>query len=127
MVIHIILLYKRLKNKLSCWKNLIKFTLLGIKTGKNCCIHGKLGITLHPSAVIIIGDNFYMSNGKHINPLSGNNEGHFHVEKNALLKIGSNVGLSSTRIWCSKQILIGNNVKIGGEVKIIDTDAHSLY
>ncbi len=39
---------------------------------------------------------------------------------------GDNVGISSTAIICHKGITIGDNVKIGGNVVIYDTDFHSL-
>lgn len=34
--------------------------------------------------------------------------------------------MSSTVLWAHKEIIIGNNVKIGGNCTIIDTDSHSL-
>lgn len=42
------------------------------------------------------------------------------------LKIGNNVGMSSTAIICNHEIDIGNNVTIGGNTFIYDTDFHSL-
>ena len=100
--------------------------MLGVKYGKHSCIHGKLGTTIYPTANVVIGDYFYMSNGGHVNALAGNCEGHFHVEDNAKLHIGNHVAISSSRIWCAKSVEIGNHVLIGGNVTIIDTDAHSL-
>ena len=43
-----------------------------------------------------------------------------------LLNIGNNVGISSSCIYCSEKIVIGNNVKVGANSLIIDTDSHSL-
>lgn len=126
MLRQIIKTSKRIVNKLYSFYNLIKFRLYGIKIKKNCCIHGCVGLTLDKSAKFEIGNDFYMSNGFHINPLCGNSQGHFHVENDAQLIIGNGVGASSIRIWCSKRINIGNHVKLGGNVIIIDTDAHSL-
>lgn len=34
--------------------------------------------------------------------------------------------MSSTVLWCHKKIAIDNNVKIGGNCIIIDTDAHNI-
>lgn len=45
---------------------------------------------------------------------------------NSKLSIHNNVGVSSSCIWCSKSITIGNNVKIGSGCVILDTDSHSL-
>lgn len=48
------------------------------------------------------------------------------VEKNAWLKIGNNVGISTSTIYCANEIIIGNNTLIGGGSRIQDTDFHSL-
>lgn len=48
------------------------------------------------------------------------------VVRNGILVIGENVGMSSTAIVCHKKIEIGNNVRIGGNTVIYDTDFHSL-
>lgn len=44
----------------------------------------------------------------------------------ANLSIGNNVGMSSPTIWCDENIVIGNDVRIGALVTILDTDCHSL-
>lgn len=73
-----------------------------------------------------IGKNFRMNNGIHGNPIGCYDRCTFFVNRNAVLNIGDNVGVSQTAIICHKSIEIGNNVKIGGGVKIYDTDFHSL-
>lgn len=42
------------------------------------------------------------------------------------MTIGHNVGMSSPTIWCDEKIVIGNDVRIGALVTIMDTDCHSL-
>ena len=42
----------------------------------------------------------------------------------ARLIIGDNCGFSGTSIWCFDSITIGNNVKAGANVVIMDGDAH---
>ena len=44
----------------------------------------------------------------------------------ALVKIGKGVRMSGTTICATKRIVIGNNVCIGANVTIVDTDFHSL-
>ncbi|MBN1180697.1 MAG: acyltransferase [Bacteroidales bacterium] len=73
-----------------------------------------------------VGNNFIMNNREMSNPI-----GRFHrcsiiVGKRGNLKIGNNVGMSSTAIVCHNCIEIGDFVKIGGNVVIYDTDFHSL-
>jgi len=122
----IILQLKRVKNKLSCYKNRIKLKIIGIQYGKNCIIHGNLGIKLNSDSIVQIGDDFYLSSGNHINPLAKNLQGHICVNKGAKLIIGNRVGMSSPVIWAHKSIKIGNHVKFGANVIVMDSDAHSL-
>ena len=42
----------------------------------------------------------------------------------AHLIIGDNCGFSGTSIWCFDSITIGNNVRVGANVVIMDGDAH---
>lgn len=48
------------------------------------------------------------------------------VADNATLTIGNDTGISNTSIHCYQEVTIGNYVKIGGGVKLFDTDFHSL-
>ena len=43
---------------------------------------------------------------------------------NAKLIIGRNCGFSGISVWCFDKIIIGNNVKVGANVVIMDGDAH---
>lgn len=49
----------------------------------------------------------------------------FHVPTGVLV-IGSHVGMSSVSISCRERVTIGDHVMLGGGVKIMDSDAHSL-
>lgn len=73
-----------------------------------------------------IGNNFAMNNGITGNPIGCYDSCTFFVDKGASLRIGENVGISQAAIVCTKDVVIGNFVKIGGGVKIYDTDFHSL-
>ena len=48
------------------------------------------------------------------------------VLANATLTIGDNSGMNGAMIYCSKQVVIGNHVKIGGGTRISDSNHHSL-
>ena len=117
---------KRIQNKRSCYQNRIKLRLYNVKYGRNCIAHGHFGLKIASNSVLEIGDNFYMSNGNHINPLARNIQGHICVNKGAKLVIGNDVGMSSPILWAHKSITIGNHVKLGANVIIMDSDAHSL-
>ena len=98
----------------------------GAVLGRNVQIPGKLNLVTSGNNVIGIGDNFYFSSGDAVNPISSNLQGAIYLENGASLKIGNNVGMSSTRMWVRDSVTIGNNVKIGACVLITDTDAHPL-
>lgn len=100
--------------------------MYGVSYGRNCVIQGKAYVKLSPTAVCKIGDNFYFSSGRCINALCANRLGAIYATDNASVIIGNNVGMSSTVLWCHESITIGNNVKIGGNCILIDTDSHSL-
>jgi acetyltransferase-like isoleucine patch superfamily enzyme len=72
-----------------------------------------------------IGDNFLMNNGN-FNAIGRQQPCCFIVQRNGVLIIGDNVGISDSALVCYKSITIGNNVTIGGNVVIYDTDFHSL-
>lgn len=97
----------------------------GVVFGKNLCVPGKVLWSIC-GGKIKIGDNFYFSSGYGVNPISSNLQGAIYMEKGASLKIGNNVGMSSTRMWIHDSVTIGDNVKIGACVLITDTDAHPL-
>lgn len=78
------------------------------------------------TAKITIGNNFTFTSGESFNPLCRNIRGAIHATENAEIKIGDNVGISSACIWAKEKIEIGNNVLIGGDCILLDTDAHNL-
>ena len=105
--------------------NRLFFHLKGVTFGQNMTIMGKVSVIGGGS--ITIGDDFYMTSGDHVNPISSNQQGAFFTDNSeAKIYIGNNVGMSSTRMWISKGLTIGNNVKIGACVLLIDTDSHPI-
>lgn len=104
-------------NKLWFWTNKVIY-------GRNMCVMGK--VYLNITGKMTIGDNFMMTSGCAINPISSNQKAAFYVEPNATVNIGNYVGMSSTRMWIAKGLTIGNNVNIGAGVLIMDTDCHQV-
>lgn len=116
---------KRIRNRCSSYYNLLRLNLYGIEHGNHCVIHGKLYINLFSTAKVKIGNDLYFSSGWGINALCANKCGMIYATDNARITIGDNVGMSSTVLWCHKEITIGNHVKIGGNCILMDTDAHN--
>lgn len=73
-----------------------------------------------------IGDNFKLNSLPEGNAVGGNCRSVISVEKDAVLEIGNNVGISSSIIVARCSIKIGDNVKIGGGTYILDSDFHSI-
>ncbi len=114
-----------LRVRFSPYINRLVLKSKGVKYGANCMILGRLNIS--GCGNITIGDNFYFSSGNAVNPISSNLQGAILTDNPAAtIKIGDNVGMSSTRMWVHDTLMIGNNVNIGACVLIIDTDCHEL-
>lgn len=110
--------------KLSPLYNRLWFWTNKIIVGKNMCAIGK--VYLNIMGKMSIGDNFMMTSGSAINPISSNQKAAFYVEPNATVSIGNNVGMSGTRMWIAEGLDIGDNVHIGAGVLLIDTDCHQM-
>ncbi|KIA93822.1 hypothetical protein OC25_11190 [Pedobacter kyungheensis] len=98
----------------------------GIAYGKNLIVQGVLDIQIGKDVNIIIGDSCTFKSGRGLNPLSRNIKGSISVEDKATLLIGNNCGFSSVCLWSHQSITIGNQVNIGADTIIMDSDAHSL-
>ena len=94
--------------------------------GKNFASNGKTLLRLKKSSRIQIGDNVKLNNGERFNSIGRQDRCVITVRAGAELIIGNNVGISSSALFCNKRIVIGNDVKVGGNVCIYDTDFHSL-
>jgi acetyltransferase-like isoleucine patch superfamily enzyme len=106
--------------------NRIKFKLSGVNCGMRAHIAGNLQLKTGKKSKITIGNNFTLNSGNFYNPLSRNIKACIVLQPHATLIIGNNVGLSSVCVWVHKSLKIGNNVKIGGDSIILDSNAHSL-
>lgn len=96
------------------------------RIGANAVSNGFAFIRCKKGASITIGNNLKLNNGERFNSIGRQSQCVIAVRANATLIIGNNVGISSSAIFCSQKITIGDNVKIGGNVCIYDTDFHSL-
>lgn len=118
--------YNKIKGAFWWRYNRIKFNLLDVQFGENLIVKGHIYIDKETDSNFIIGDNCVIKSGDNLNPLSRNIRSSMYVSENAKLIIGNNCGFSSVCIWAHKSINIGNNVNIGADTIIMDSDAHSL-
>jgi len=106
--------------------NRLKFRFCGIKFEEGMNVYNKIYVNVHPTAQVSIGHNFTFSSGSGFNPLSRNIRGCIFAAEKANIIIGNNVGISSATLRAKESIQIGDNVKIGSDCILLDTDAHNL-
>ena len=106
--------------------NKIYFFLNNIKYGKNFRVFNHLYLKIHVGALVQIGNNCTIMSGAGLNPLSRNIKTCIYGGKKATLKLGNDVGISSSTLWVKESVSIGNSVAIGADCIIMDTDAHNL-
>jgi acetyltransferase-like isoleucine patch superfamily enzyme len=128
-----IILYKILKRGLykidifySWVVTWFKFKLNGVSFYNSFVANGRPLVNVNLNGSFVIGANFTCNSGKYYNMIGRQQRCYFVVGPNAKLIIGNNVGISCAAIVCHKNIVIGNNVKIGGNTVIYDTNFHSL-
>lgn len=102
------------------------FWLCDVKFGRDMQVMNRFYLRKHVEAEITIGDNFVFTSGEAFNPLCRNQRGCIFAPKGSVIRIGNHVGISSACIWAKERIEIDDNVKIGGDCILMDTDAHNL-
>ncbi|QHT65472.1 acyltransferase [Rhodocytophaga rosea] len=119
-------LYFKLAGFISWIITWIKFKLNGVYFSPEFISGGVPIIKVELTGRFTIGKKFKINNGKYHNMIGRQQPCYFLVGKNGVLKIGNNVGISSSAIVCHHKVEISDDVKIGGNVVIYDTDFHSL-
>lgn len=102
----------------------LQFYLNGAKLNGKIRVNGLIKVIITLRGRVTIGDNFRVNSGNNYNIIGRQQKSIFWVE--GILNIGDNVGISCSAIICNHNIDIGNNVIIGGNTVIYDTDFHSL-
>lgn len=75
---------------------------------------------------IKIGSGFVCNSGLWRNPIGGDSICRFVTRDKGKILIGDNVGISNSTIVSACEVVIGNNVMIGGGCRIWDTNFHSV-
>ena len=121
--------YKRLTYYFNGFYYSNKTRILFFLNGINCESVRSFGTPVIYKALnakCYIGKFITMNNGHKFNPIGRNSPCYIIINDKGILKIGNNVGMSSTAIVCEEKVSIGNNVLLGGNVCIYDTDFHAL-
>lgn len=107
-------------------KNMFFFKLKGVSYGSNFRIRGDVKLNIESNGKLLVGDNFNISSGLMLNPLSRNIKTMIKINSNAKIIIKNNVAMSSVCLWAKEEIQIGDYVKLGADVIVFDSDMHSL-
>lgn len=98
--------------------------LNGCEYGSQLKVSGFLQVYVTRRGSLTIGNNCTINSGRKHNVIGRQQRNIFWVEGE--LEIGNNVGISCSAIICNHKIIIGDNVIIGGNTVVYDTDFHSL-
>lgn len=104
----------------------LKLMARGCRYGKNIRVDGGVLVSSKKANSITIGDHFKLNSAIRSNFVGITNKAVFQIVSGGKIKIGSNCGFTSTILSSRVSISIGNQVKIGANVRIFDHDYHSL-
>lgn len=117
MVLNLIYAWERILNLITLRRKKVKFD-------KSIRIHGVMKI--YGRGSITIGKDVLINSKESANPGMGcYPKTVFHVPSGTL-EIGDGVGMSSVAISCVSRVTIGEHAMLGGGVRILDSDAHSM-
>ena len=102
------------------------FRINGVVYGSHLKSKGVPMLDVAKAATMRVGDHFRMNNGQRYNMIGRQHRCSFFVTGAGSINIGNNVGVSSVSLVSLVGITIGNNVTIGGNTAIYDTDFHSI-
>ena len=106
--------------------NKIVLTYRHVTYGKNLRINGRLFCVSNSRDGIVIGDHVSINSSRSSNPIGGDTKTILFAKGNGRIRIGNHSGLSNVTIYANESVTIGNQVLLGGSVKIYDTDFHWL-
>jgi acetyltransferase-like isoleucine patch superfamily enzyme len=97
----------------------------GATVGPGLRVRGPIRLHCHRTATVRIGSDCRMQSGFAGNPVGGGRMA-LWVGPGACLSIGDRVGLSNSTIVCLRSVVIEDDVFLGGDCRLYDTDFHSL-
>ena len=106
--------------------NFATFRYRHVKHGNNLKINGRIFCVSNSPGGIVIGDNVRINSSRSSNPIGGDTRTIFFAKGDGKIRIGNNCGISNATFSAIDSITICDYVLIGGNVKIYDSDFHSL-
>lgn len=112
--------------KFNCLLPRIPLKINGIKYGKNLKMIGWPFVLRFPSASLEMGDDCAINSNFWSNLLGLYQRTIIIARGTGKIQIGNNVGISGASIYAIDSIEIGDNCRIGANVKIVDNDFHPI-
>jgi acetyltransferase-like isoleucine patch superfamily enzyme len=121
----------KISNELRCWLTYPRVRLLfamnGISWGRGWRLHGVPIIQKHRHSRMSFGPGLGLRSSVRSNPLAPNHPVVLTTwREGARLEVGANFAMTGGAICAAERIVIGNNVVVGANTTITDTDFHSL-
>jgi acetyltransferase-like isoleucine patch superfamily enzyme len=110
----------------STLKTVIKMKLLNIKIGNKFRCSGDMFLRKTSNSKILIGDNFIVNNKTKYNCAGILHKSIIVALDGGIIHIGNNVGISGVTIVAYNEIVIENDVLIGVNTRIYDSDFHPI-
>ena len=107
------------KSRAICW-------LWGIGPGRSILFQGKTFIRAHKKGDITIGERVVFNSCFNTNSVGLTNPTFLDTRAGGKIMIGTHCGFSSVIISSRSSVRIGNNVLVGGNVRIFDHDFHAV-
>ncbi|GAB2544721.1 acyltransferase [Spirosoma aerophilum] len=104
----------------------IVFYLNNVRYGSNMKSYGIPIVDINDGCSMTIGEFFVINSGRNHNRIGRQQPCYFIADLDGAIRVGNRVGMSSTALVCHHAITIGDDVTIGGNTVIYDTDFHSL-
>ncbi len=107
--------------------NRLFFAFNHVKAGQNFKSCGIISLYSNSNQETIkIGNNVYINSARIADPLGGDHKTIFATFDDGYISIGNNVGISNSTINAHIGVDIADDVMVGANVKIYDTDFHAL-
>lgn len=105
----------------------VLFFVMGIAWGHRWRFYGIPIIQKHRKSQMLFGNGLQLRSTPRSNPLGANHPVILCTwQSGAVLQIGENFAMTGGSIIAAERVVIGNNVNVGANTTIMDTDFHPL-
>ena len=108
-----------IRTRVLCW-------FWGVAYGRKSVFHGPAMIRTRNRNAILIGSNVRFNSRGNSNPVGLWGQSILDTRFGGRIVIGENSGFSAVTISSRTSVIIGKNVLVGGNVKILDHDFHPV-